>query len=565
MADYFIDSATGTDSGTGANTAGTAYYTLKYAIENANGAPTNNDRFLINYTHVEDFTATVYGTAGSETIDLLPGGTYATSAGPIVIMSTDFGVGSGTTFRPMTGKFENTAGSLFFLATAADGSGNPSLSVRFIGLKFRTSSSFVGLNDPIIADFAFCQFAFASGTDNTDRFRLDANAVVSLSDCHIDYETGSNQTFIENGTTDIFSDITINRCTFANLGGTPTSSLFDLNGYTNPTGNRRIKVFDCDLSAFTSLFTFNEDQGKFDVRFTRCKVNDTWANMETNNGFGDATYFQDSRVEIEFVQCSNTDVTATPTGLSYLKSTSGNVESSTTAYYTTSPASDGENNYSWQYSPNVDCGDGHPLSPIVRLGMAHPGGDLVLRVRMASDFVALTDGEVFAEIHAPGHTAITGSATVGNYISTRAIPGSSTSQLSTRTVAPGTTTFTSASHGFVTHQPLWFKSTGTLNTGIVEGKIYYCRDVNTDDFKVSETPGGTAITFTDDDTGTVTAYPLLVAGSAAWTGTGSVTGYSFEVPVYATEPGTIEVAVSLAKANSGANEKLWVHPELELF
>lgn len=566
MATYFVDSGSGTDSGSGANTAGTAYYTLKYAVETgAGGAFANGDIVYLNHTHVEDFSATVYGTAGAETIDLLSVKTnFNTGKAPVYFISSDFAVGSGTTFRPMsTGKIDNPNGTLQFLATAADGSADPNFHTVWYGITFRASANYLAFADPYIAEFEDCKFAFGSNLTSR-RIRLDGNALVIIRRCTVDFENNACQTFLEASSNETRSDIQMSQVTFANVNASPTDSLLELGGSTNPAGVKLVSIYDCDLSSITSIVDSSVEFTSTDVKVTRCKTKDTWANMETNQNFGPNGIFTNSRVRVTFNQCSNTNISATPLGLSYRKTSSGSIEQVTSEYYTASPATDGENNYSWRLTPSTTCNAGYPLGGFVSLGIRHPGGNKVLRIRMLSNFSALTDAEVVAEVHAPGNSTITGSSTIGTFIYTGASFNAGTSQLNTRTVSPGTTTFSSASHGFVEHQKIWFKSTGVLNTGIVEGKIYFVRDVSADEFKVAASPGGTAITYTDDDTGTVTAYPLLVSGSTDWTGV-TATGYSFEIPVYATEPGNVEARVFLTKPNSGANEKLWIHPELELF
>ena len=70
-----------------------------------------------------------------------------------------------------------------------------------------------------------------------------------------------------------------------------------------------------------------------------------------------------------------------------------------------------------------------------------------------------------------------------------------------QTVTPDETvdTFTLTSHGFTANMPLSFTGT-TAPTGLTFGTTYYARDITTNTFKVSATPGGAAIGFTTNGT-----------------------------------------------------------------
>lgn len=74
-----------------------------------------------------------------------------------------------------------------------------------------------------------------------------------------------------------------------------------------------------------------------------------------------------------------------------------------------------------------------------------------------------------------------------------------------------TNTITINSHGFSNGNKLTFNSTGTLPAGITSYALYYVVNKTTNDFQISETIGGTAITISDVGTGihTVTRTKTL--------------------------------------------------------
>jgi len=74
--------------------------------------------------------------------------------------------------------------------------------------------------------------------------------------------------------------------------------------------------------------------------------------------------------------------------------------------------------------------------------------------------------------------------------------------------AATTDIITSAAHGLQNGDLLQFTTTTTLPAGLALATNYYVRDVTTDTFKVSATPGGTAVDITDTGTGTHT-YHLM--------------------------------------------------------
>lgn len=61
-------------------------------------------------------------------------------------------------------------------------------------------------------------------------------------------------------------------------------------------------------------------------------------------------------------------------------------------------------------------------------------------------------------------------------------------------------------HGYTEQSPITFDTTGALPTGITLGQTYYVRNVSTNSFNISATPGGAAINTSGTQSGTHTAY-----------------------------------------------------------
>jgi len=95
---------------------------------------------------------------------------------------------------------------------------------------------------------------------------------------------------------------------------------------------------------------------------------------------------------------------------------------------------------------------------------------------------------------------------------------------------PKTVTFTNGtnivnltSHGYSNTQKLTFTTTGAVPAELVVDTTYYIVSANTNDFQVSLTSGGAAVTFTDDGTGTTTANFVVVGrGMYGWEDTNSL-------------------------------------------
>ena len=81
--------------------------------------------------------------------------------------------------------------------------------------------------------------------------------------------------------------------------------------------------------------------------------------------------------------------------------------------------------------------------------------------------------------------------------------------------AATTDIITSNAHGLSEGDCIWVSSATTLPAGLSASTNYYVRDVTTNTFKVSATPGGTAVDITDTGTG-VHTYNLK--GKALYTG-----------------------------------------------
>jgi len=73
------------------------------------------------------------------------------------------------------------------------------------------------------------------------------------------------------------------------------------------------------------------------------------------------------------------------------------------------------------------------------------------------------------------------------------------------TVAAATNLLTIATHGYSASDPILIKSAGFVSgTPLVVKKVYYARDILTNTFALSLTPGGAAIDVTVDGSGSVT-------------------------------------------------------------
>jgi hypothetical protein len=70
--------------------------------------------------------------------------------------------------------------------------------------------------------------------------------------------------------------------------------------------------------------------------------------------------------------------------------------------------------------------------------------------------------------------------------------------------------FTVTAHGFVADQPVFFRTSGALPTGLTADTLYYvsATSLATDTFKVAATPGGTVI----DTSGTQSGTHRVVTG-----------------------------------------------------
>ena len=92
--------------------------------------------------------------------------------------------------------------------------------------------------------------------------------------------------------------------------------------------------------------------------------------------------------------------------------------------------------------------------------------------------------------------------------------------------SPGVVTWlvngVASAHGLANSCPVYFTTNGVLPTGITAGTEYYTKNVGTNTFQISATPGGAAINTsgTQSGTHTATAYPYGI-------GDGSTT---FNVP-----------------------------------
>ena len=88
--------------------------------------------------------------------------------------------------------------------------------------------------------------------------------------------------------------------------------------------------------------------------------------------------------------------------------------------------------------------------------------------------------------------------------------------------------FTAAGHGYAANDAVVFR-TVTGGAPLVVGTTYYARDITTNTFKVSATPGGTAVDLTADLTAGAVSHPvaetdITIDGYAPLPRTGTVSG-----------------------------------------
>jgi hypothetical protein len=86
----------------------------------------------------------------------------------------------------------------------------------------------------------------------------------------------------------------------------------------------------------------------------------------------------------------------------------------------------------------------------------------------------------------------------------------------------------STAHGFAANQKITFFN-GTTPGGLTEGVTYFAINVTTDDFQVSATSGGSAITLTSGP-GYGCSMSAIVEEVYASQGTHSLTSYTFAIP-----------------------------------
>src|ERR1700757_4855286 len=93
----------------------------------------------------------------------------------------------------------------------------------------------------------------------------------------------------------------------------------------------------------------------------------------------------------------------------------------------------------------------------------------------------------------------------GTHTTKQQADGASANATVTVTIAsPGV--FTDTAHGFSANQPVKFKTTGTLPTGITANTWYYVVSPTTNTYSVAATAGGAAINTSGTQSGTHTRY-----------------------------------------------------------
>jgi len=81
----------------------------------------------------------------------------------------------------------------------------------------------------------------------------------------------------------------------------------------------------------------------------------------------------------------------------------------------------------------------------------------------------------------------------------------------TITADSSTDTFTASSHGLANGTPLFITSTGSVPNGINAGTLYFAIAVTTNTFQLATTPGGSAVDFTSNGSGVMTATEQAIA------------------------------------------------------
>ena len=118
------------------------------------------------------------------------------------------------------------------------------------------------------------------------------------------------------------------------------------------------------------------------------------------------------------------------------------------------------------------------------------------------------------------------------------------------TATNATNTFNATAHGFSNNDPVTVNiipgSGDSLPTGLTAMTRYYVVNANANDFQLSLTEGGSAIAISDDGSGTLNCYALLLEDmSNLATLEQSGSGYARQVM-------TFDAAASRASANSNA-------------
>ena len=113
------------------------------------------------------------------------------------------------------------------------------------------------------------------------------------------------------------------------------------------------------------------------------------------------------------------------------------------------------------------------------------------------------------------------------------------------TFTAATSTVNRTSHGYTNGMTISFNTVVTT-TGIVAGQIYYVVNATTNTFQVSATSGGSAITLTNDGSGTILPYKMAVVVVTATTG--NLTGLNLNLKNTQTglnkyETGWLDIAV----------------------
>ncbi len=405
MADYYVDSVSGSGAG-----AGTSWGTARDTVANAIALLSAGDRLIISSRHVE----------GAADMDwLFPG----TNANPNVVISAQFNQSPDVYETMFTGggKLDCSIGTDVFEGV-----------VRCYGITVETNGIMIPAKlTSNASEFNECRLT-TTHTSGDIIFTGNANGEWNVyRDCIFTVAKTAAYAFefgFNNGWCHFMG------CTFnaASMGSaTDDIVLFDQLGC-------RALFEGCDLSNMGSAKEIAFSGSQNEVIFRGCKLPTSW----TITGNTDLT----NLVVLEASDGGANPSAASP-GLRHQEDLSGIITHETTEIRT-GGANDGDNDYSWKYAPTTTVGYHVPLWNRVPLTVWHDAsGSKTLTVFLSSADSALTNKDVWMDVISPAE----GTASYKNkFATTRGNPFS-------------TTGLTSDSSTWTTGGNTKYKLTATLN------------------------------------------------------------------------------------------------------